>query len=53
MIGGPVEHIYPNPRGEFEERRKSADYSRAKALIGWQPQVSLREAIHTLATPAP
>ena len=53
MIGGPVEHIYPNPRGEFEERRKSADYSRAKAVIGWQPQVSLREAIHTLATPPP
>ena len=53
MIGGPVEHIYPNPRGEFEERRKSADYSRAKAVIGWQPQVPLREAIQTLATPAP
>ena len=51
MIGGPVEHIYPNPRGEFEERRKSADYSRAKALIGWQPQIPLHEAIQTLTTP--
>ena len=53
MIGGPVEHVYPNPRGEFEERRKSADNSRAKAMIGWQPQIPLREAIQTLATPHP
>ena len=53
MIGGPVEHIYPNPRGEFEERRKSADYSRAKAVIGWQPQVSLREAIQYPRQPPP
>ena len=51
MVGGPVEHVYPNPRGEFEERRKSADYSRAKALIGWQPQIPLREAIQTLTAP--
>lgn len=42
LIGGAVKHIYPNPRGLFEERRKVADYSRAKALLGWQPVVSFR-----------
>ena len=42
LTGGEVKHIYPNPRGLFEERRKAADYSRAKALLGWQPAVSFR-----------
>lgn len=41
LIGGEVRHIYPNPRGLFEERRKAADYSRANSLLGWQPVVSL------------
>ncbi len=45
MIGGEVEHIYPNPRGEFEELRKSSDCSKAKATIGWEPQISLSEGI--------
>ncbi len=45
MIGGEVEHVIPNPRGEFEERRKAADNSRAKAMIGWEPRVPLREGI--------
>ena len=45
MIGGEVEHVIPNPRGEFEERRKAADNSRAKAVIGWKPRVPLREGI--------
>ena len=34
MIGGEVEHIIPNPRGEFEELRKSSDCSKAKAVLG-------------------
>lgn len=42
LVGGEVKHIYPNPRGLFEERRKAADYSRTKALLGWQPAVSFR-----------
>ena len=42
LTGGEVKHIYPNPRGLFEERRKAADYSRAGALLGWQPVVSFR-----------
>ena len=40
LVGGEVKHIYPNPRGPFEERRKAADYSRASSLLGWQPVVS-------------
>ena len=48
IIGGPVEYIVPNPRGDFEELRKSADYSRAKTLIGWEPRVSLAEGIRDL-----
>ena len=44
-IGGEIEHIIPNPRGKFEERRKSADYTKAKAVIGWEPQVSLDEGL--------
>ena len=40
LIGGEVRHIYPNPRGLFEERRKAADYSRANSLLGWQPVVA-------------
>ena len=42
LVGGEVRHVYPNPRGLFEERRKAADYSHAKALLGWQPAVSFR-----------
>ena len=45
MIGGEVEHIYPNPRGEFEELRKSSDPSKAKAVLGWEPRVGLAEGI--------
>ena len=45
IIGGEVEHVIPNPRGEFEERRKAADNSRAKAVIGWEPRVPLHEGI--------
>ena len=50
MIGGEVEHIYPNPRGEFEELRKSADNSRAKEMIGWEPQVSPSDGIRAIAS---
>jgi nucleoside-diphosphate-sugar epimerase len=40
LAGGEVKHIYPNPRGSFEERRKAADYNRASSLLGWRPVVS-------------
>ena len=51
IIGGPLEHIVPNPRGDFEEFRKSADNSRAKAVIGWEPKISLAEGMGDLLGP--
>lgn len=47
-IGGPVERIVPNPRGDFEEARKAADYSQAKSLIGWEPRVAFADGIKGL-----
>ena len=47
-IGGPVRHIVPNPRGEFEEARKAADCSRARSLIGWEPRVAFADGIKEL-----
>ena len=49
MVGGEVEHIYPNPRGEFEEPRKSSDCSKAKAMIGWEPRISLSEGLRDIS----
>ena len=51
IIGGPVNHIVPNPRGDFEEFRKSANNSRAKAVIGWEPRVSFAEGMRNLLGP--
>lgn len=48
MIGGPVRHIFPNPRGDFEELRKCADNSLAMELIGWEPVISFREGMKGL-----
>ena len=47
-IGAPVTHIVPNPRGAFEERRKAADYRRAREAIGWQPTVAFDEGMRTV-----
>jgi len=47
-IGGPVQHIVPNPRREFEEARKAADCSLARSLIGWEPRVSFADGIKEL-----
>ena len=49
MVGGEVEHVVPNPRGEFEELRKSADNSKAKAQIGWEPRIPASEGIREVA----
>ncbi len=49
MIGGEVEHIIPNPRGEFEELRKSSDCSRAKSMLGWEPRISLADGIRDIS----
>ncbi len=47
-IGGPVQHIVPNPRQEFEEARKAADCSLARSLIGWEPRVSFADGMKEL-----
>ena len=47
-IGGPVQHIVPNPRREFEEARKAADCSLARSLIGWEPRVAFADGIKDL-----
>ena len=48
LIGGQVTHIFPNPRGEFEEYRKCADNSRAKEAIGWEPMITIRQGMRDL-----
>lgn len=48
LIGGEIEYIVPNPRGAFEESRKSADSSKALAMIGWEPHIPLAKGIETL-----
>lgn len=48
MLGGEVEHIIPNPRGRFEERRKAANYSKALRILGWKPTVTIDEGIRLL-----
>ena len=48
LIGSEIEYIVPNPRGAFEESRKSADSSKAQAVLGWEPHVPLTEGIETL-----
>lgn len=48
LIGGEVTHIVPNPRGKFEELRKSADNAKAKSMIGWTPRISVAEGIKSL-----
>lgn len=44
-IGGDVVNIIPNPRGELEERRKSADHSKAKSLLGWEPSITFEDGL--------
>ena len=48
LIGGAVTHVFPNPRGEFEERRKAANYSRAAAVLGWRPSTRLEDALEAM-----
>ena len=48
MVGGEVEHIVPNPRGKFEELRKSADISKSRSVIGWEPWVMASEGIRAV-----
>lgn len=48
LLGGEPEYIVPNPRGKYEERRKVADISLAKEIIGWRPTVTIEEGLKLL-----
>jgi len=48
LLGGNAEYINPNPRGNFEEKRKMANYNRAFSLLGWEPRISIEEGIKQL-----
>ena len=48
FLGGESEYIVPNPRGEYEERRKVADISLAKKILGWEPTVTIEEGLKLL-----
>ena len=48
MIGGEAVHVVPNPRGDMEERRKAADWSRAASVLGWAPTIGIEEGLAAL-----
>jgi len=48
LLGGIPEYIIPNPRGIYEERRKVADISLAKKILGWEPKVMFKEGLKKL-----
>ena len=48
LIDHEIEYVVPNPRGAFEELRKSADYSQALTRLGWKPRISLAEGLRPL-----
>jgi nucleoside-diphosphate-sugar epimerase len=48
MLGGRSEHIIPNPRGDFEEWRKAADFTRAKKILGWKPSIFIKQGMGML-----
>lgn len=44
-LNGISEHILPNPRGQYEERKKVADIRLAKKILGWEPNTSLKNGL--------
>ncbi len=48
MIGGPVEYV----EARLEPHDTLADISRAKELLGWEPQVPLEEGVKELLAEA-
>lgn len=43
-----IEHIIPNPRGDFEELRKCANVRKIHHGLGWEAEVSIQEGIERL-----
>lgn len=48
IIGGKPVYINPNPRGEYEERRKYSDSRLAQKTISWKPKVDINKGISLL-----
>lgn len=48
IVGGNAKYINPNPRGEYEERRKYADNSLARKIILWKPKVDIKKGVSIL-----
>lgn len=48
MIGGEMSYVIPNPRGDFEEKRKAANPALAKEKLGWEPKVTFEEGMKQL-----
>lgn len=48
MIGGKATYIRPNPRGEYEERRKYSDNRLAQKTISWKAKVDIETGIGLL-----
>jgi len=44
IIGGPVEAVPPR----LETKRSVADISKAKAVLGWEPNVDIKDGINSL-----
>lgn len=45
---GKIKYIIPNPREKFEERRKIADITLAKKILGWTPKVNIEKGLQML-----
>lgn len=48
IIGGKPAYIQPNPRGEYEERRKFSDSRLAQKTISWKAKIDVETGIGLL-----
>ena len=48
IIGGKTIYIRPNPRGEYEERRKYSDSHLAQKIISWKAKIDIETGIGLL-----
>lgn len=48
LMKGEALYINPNPRGQFDESRKCADYSLIRSVLGWEPTVTIEDGIKDL-----
>lgn len=48
IIGGKPKFIVPNPRGEYEEKRKYSNSALAQKIISWKAKVDIKKGISLL-----